>query len=121
MAIEHFEITDELAEPIKSAPLFFVASVDPSLQYRPNGAGPVNLSPKGGVALHIVDSRYVAYLDYEGSGDETARAASLDGSRPLITICERRAVCRRVSESNSPEMGGPDRSLATQHQPLVGI
>ncbi len=79
MATEHAGITDERAALIESAPLFFVASVDPSLQVRPNGTGSVNLSPKGGVPLHILDRSHVAYLDDEGSGDETARATSLDG------------------------------------------
>ena len=79
MATEHTEITDEQAKLITTAPLFFVASVDPSLENRPNGTGPVNLSPKGGVPLHILDRSHVAYLDYQGSGDETARAAILDG------------------------------------------
>ena len=86
MATEYAEITDEQAKLIEIAPLFFVASVDPSLQDRSNGAGPVNLSPKGGVPLHILDRNHVAYLDYQGSGDETARAASLDG--PItIMVC----------------------------------
>ncbi len=86
MATEYAEITDEQAKLIESAPLFFVASVDPSLQDRSNGAGPVNLSPKGGVPLHILDRNRVAYLDYQGSGDETARAATLDGP-VTIMIC----------------------------------
>jgi hypothetical protein len=86
MATEYAEITDEQAELIRSAPLFIVASADPSLEVRPNVAGPVNLSPKGGVPLHILDRGHVAYLDYEGSGDETARAAALDGP-VTIMIC----------------------------------
>ena len=86
MATEHPEITEQQATLIRSAPLFFIANVDLSLRYRPNGAGPVNLSPKGGVPLHIVDSRHVAYLDYQGSGDETARAGSLGGP-VTIMVC----------------------------------
>jgi len=46
MATEHAAITDEQAALIESAPLFFVASVDPSLQDRPNGAGPVTSRPR---------------------------------------------------------------------------
>ena len=86
MATEYSEITDEQAKLINSAPLFFIASVDPSLQDHSNGIGPLNLSPKGGVPLHILDRNHVAYLDYQGSGDETARAASLDGP-VTIMIC----------------------------------
>jgi hypothetical protein len=42
-------ITDDQANLIRSAKLFFVASVDPSHEPGPHGVGPVNLSPKGGV------------------------------------------------------------------------
>jgi hypothetical protein len=86
MATEYSEITDEQTKLINSAPLFFITRVDPSLQARSNGTGPLNLSPKGGVPLHIVDRNHVAYLDYQGSGDETERAASLDGP-VTIMIC----------------------------------
>ena len=86
MATEYPSITAEQAELIKSAPLFFVAGVDPSLERRPNGLGPLNLSPKGGTPLHILDDNHVAYLDYQGSGDETARAATLGGPMTIM-IC----------------------------------
>ena len=43
-------ITDEQAALIRNAHLFFVASADPSLGEGPEGVGPVNLSPKGGVS-----------------------------------------------------------------------
>jgi hypothetical protein len=46
----------------------------------------VNLSPKGGVKLHVINPKRVAYLDYLGSGDETARHANAGG--PItIMIC----------------------------------
>ena len=86
MATYHTSITDEQAVLIQSAPLFFVASADPNLAKGPGDIGPVNLSPKGGVRLHILDPRRVAYLDYPGSGDETARHAAAGG--PLtIMVC----------------------------------
>jgi hypothetical protein len=66
--------------------LFFVASVDPSLTKGPGDVGPVNLSPKGGVKLHIINPHRVAYLDYPGSGNETARHAAANG--PItIMVC----------------------------------
>ena len=86
MATEHPSITAEQAELIKSAPLFFVASAEPSLQQRDNGCGPVNLSPKGGVPLHILDESHVAYLDYQGSGNETARTTALGGPMTIM-VC----------------------------------
>ena len=61
------------AKLINSTPLLIISSVDPSLQARSNSTGPPDLPPKGGVSLHIVDRNHVAYLDYHGIGDETAR------------------------------------------------
>ncbi len=84
MATEYPSITPEQAELIKTAPLFFVAGVDPSLQPRPDGCGPLNLSPKGGTPLHILDENHVAYLDYQGSGNETARSAALGGPMTIM-------------------------------------
>ena len=75
MATYFRAITDEQAALIRNAHLFFVASADPSLGEGPEGVGPVNLSPKGGVPLHVLSPNKVAYLDYKGSGNETARHA----------------------------------------------
>ena len=86
MATEYPSITPEQAELIKIAPLFFIAGVDPGLQQRPNGCGPLNVSPKGGTPLHILDENHVAYLDYQGSGNETARTATLGGPMTIM-IC----------------------------------
>jgi hypothetical protein len=107
----HFDhITDEQAELIRGSKLFFVGSVDPELGEGPQGQGPVNLSPKGGVPLHIVNERCVAYLDYTGSGNETARHAtgggpvtvmvmSMDGEDAAIVRMYGRAVARPFEES----------------------
>jgi hypothetical protein len=86
MATYHTSITDEQAVLIQSAPMFFVASVDPDLAKGPGDVGPVNLSPKGGVRLHILNSRRVAYLDYPGSGNETARHAAAGGPMTIM-VC----------------------------------
>jgi len=80
------EITQEQAALIRNAPLFFVSSVDPSLKQGPDGIGPVNLSPKGGTPLHILGPNRVAYLDYGGSGNETARHAEKHGPITLM-VC----------------------------------
>ena len=86
MANYYPTITNEQVALIQSAPLFFVASVDPALTKGPGAVGPVNLSPKGGVKLHVINPNRVAYLDYPGSGDETARHAHAGG--PItIMIC----------------------------------
>ncbi len=48
--------------------------------------GPVNVSPRGGVPLHILDPNRVAFLDYAGSGNETARH-SLAGGPITVMVC----------------------------------
>jgi predicted pyridoxine 5'-phosphate oxidase superfamily flavin-nucleotide-binding protein len=86
MATYHASITDEQAALIQSAPMFFVASADPNLAKGPGDIGPVNVSPKGGVRLHILNPTRVAYLDYPGSGNETARHA-VTGGPITIMVC----------------------------------
>ena len=86
MADYYSLITSEQAALIQSAPLFFVASVAPDLAKGPGGVGPVNLSPKGGARLHIINPNRVAYLDYPGSGNETARHALVGGPITLM-VC----------------------------------
>ena len=86
MATYHDCITDEQADLIRNSALFFVASVAPDLSKGVNGQGPVNLSPKGGTPLHIVDAHRVAYLDYTGSGNETARHSQAGGPITLMVM-----------------------------------
>jgi len=86
MATVHHRITPEQADLIREAPVFFVASVAPDLSYGPSGQGPVNLSPKGGSPLHVISDHRVAYLDYTGSGNETARHATAGGPITLMVM-----------------------------------
>ena len=86
MATYHPSITDEQAALIRNADLFFVASADPRLASGPNDVGPVNVSPKGGVPLHILGPNRVAYLDYCGSGNETARHCAAGGP-VTVMVC----------------------------------
>lgn len=79
-------ITPEQQALIEAAPLFFVASADPTLDTGSRGVGPVNVSPRGGVPLHVIDARHVAWLDYPGSGNETARHARADGP-VTVMVC----------------------------------
>ncbi len=72
MAIIYDHITEAQSQMIRDSQVFFVASAAPDLSRGPAGQGPVNLSPKGGTPLHIIDSNRVAYLDYTGSGNQTA-------------------------------------------------
>jgi hypothetical protein len=83
----HFScITDEQAALIRNASLFFVATADPKLEKGANGLGPVNVSPKGGVPLHLLGPNRVAFLDYKGSGNETARHC-ISGGPITLMIC----------------------------------
>ena len=51
----------------------------PSFGAGPNGEGPVNLSPKGAADLQVIDRHTIAYFDYRGSGNETARHTAAGG------------------------------------------
>ena len=73
------QITDEQADLIRSSEVFFIATADPELRSGPKNVGPINLSPKGATPLHIITPNLVAYLDYAGSGNETARHAATGG------------------------------------------
>jgi hypothetical protein len=86
LATVYDRITPEQADLIREAPVFFVASVSPELSPGPSGQGPVNLSPKGGSPLHVIDDHRVAYLDYTGSGNETARHTSAGGPITLMVM-----------------------------------
>jgi hypothetical protein len=46
----------------------------------------VNVSPKGGVPLHILGPNRIAFLDYKGSGNETARH-SIAGGPITLMVC----------------------------------
>jgi hypothetical protein len=80
------KITSEQMALIESSAVFFVASADPHLADGPNGEGPVNLSPKGGVTLHVISPERVAFLDVNGSGNETARHTS-QGGPITVMVC----------------------------------
>jgi len=86
MATSYKAITEEQAALIREAKLFFVASAAPDLSTGHNGQGPVNLSPKGGTPLHIIDENRVAYLDYTGSGNETGRHAAAGGPMTIMVM-----------------------------------
>ena len=110
MATYYDEITSEQTQLIKDARVFFVATADPNLAAGPHGAGPVNLSPKGGVPLHVLDAKRVAYLDYAGSGNETARHVTA-GSPITLMVCsfdDDAAIVRLYGHATvSPLEGSP--------------
>jgi len=131
MATYHPSITDEQAALIRGAAMFFVASADPGLARGPSDVGAVNVSPKGGVPLHIIGPNRVAYLDYSGSGNETARHCSAGGpvtvmvcsfedndaaivrlfGRARATPLEDSPLAARLRESPAGELKGPGRQV----------
>ncbi len=80
------QITDEQRALIEASQFFFVASVAKDLSDGPVGQGPVNVSPKGGEPLVVIDASTVAYLDFPGSGDETARHAKIGGPVTVMVM-----------------------------------
>jgi hypothetical protein len=74
------QITPELAEWIGRQRIFFVGTAPLSAE------GHVNCSPKGGDSFRILGPMSVAYLDYTGSGAETA-AHLRENGRLLVMFC----------------------------------
>lgn len=64
MAMLYNDITDELKDFIEQQKIFFVATADED--------GKINLSPKGGDTLRVLDGNRIVWLNLTGSGNETA-------------------------------------------------
>ena len=73
-------LSPALADAVRSAPLFFVATAPLAAD------GHVNVSPKGGDTLRVLDDRTVAYLDLTGSGAETI-AHLRENGRITLMVC----------------------------------
>lgn len=86
MADHYDRITEPQRALIEASQLFFVASAHAGLESGPGGQGAVNVSPKGNVPLVVVSPNEVAYLDYHGSGDETARHAQSAGPTTVMVM-----------------------------------
>lgn len=95
-------ITEEQKRTIAAQRVFFVATAGPE--------GAVNISPRGHDCLRILSDQRVAWVDYPGSGNETAECllqlnritllfCDLEGSAYTVRIFGRgRAVLRTDSE-----------------------
>mgnify|MGYP002641519240 CR=1 FL=1 len=116
MATYHDRITSEQRPLLEAARLFFVASTAPDLSAGPHGQGPVNVSPKGSVALRVLDERTVAYVDLPGSGNETARAAMAGGPITVMAMsmdAEDAVIVRLYGHARIEELpAGEDPELA---------
>ena len=73
-------LSPALADAVRAAPLFFVATAPLAAD------GHVNVSPKGGDTLRVLDERTLAYLDLTGSGAETA-AHLRENGRITLMVC----------------------------------
>ena len=81
MADFYDHIDDERKAFIEAQHMFFVATAptDP-------GDGFPNLSPKGRTLLRVLGPNLVGYLDYPGSGNETAKHTAENG-RITLMVC----------------------------------
>ena len=69
-------IDERLGEFVRKQRIFFTASAA--------AEGRVNVSPKDGASLRILNERSVAYLDQTGSGNETAEHVRANGRLTLM-------------------------------------
>ncbi|MBE9536731.1 MAG: pyridoxamine 5'-phosphate oxidase family protein [Proteobacteria bacterium] len=76
MAKHYDTLNGPLMQFITEQKIFFVASSTEGEN--------VNLSPKGYESLAIIDESTVCYLDYPGSGNETARHTKSDGRLSMM-------------------------------------
>ncbi len=100
------ELSTEHIEFIRAQRVFFVATAPTS------ACGRINVSPKGYESLHVIGPRTVAYVDYPGSGNETANHLRENGrltfmwcsfeAKPLIL---RTYGAGKVIEKASSEFG----------------
>jgi hypothetical protein len=74
-------IDERLRAFIEAQHIFFVATAPNDLE-----EGFVNLSPKGRTLLHVLGPNKVGYLDYPGSGNETAKHTEENG-RITLMLC----------------------------------
>lgn len=123
MATHYDKITPEQQALIRESRVFFVASAHARLEAGPSGQGGVNLSPKGNVPLEVIGPNRVAYLDYHGSGNETARQLGSGGPVTVMVMSmqgEDAAIVRLYGQGRvEPVEDSPlaERLLASCREP----
>ena len=106
-------IDDQRRKFIEEQHLFFVATA---------GSEPgstVNLSPKGCNLLRVLGPNLVGYLDYPGSGNETARHTAENG-RVTLMFCSfgpTASIVRLYGQARRVEV---DHPLVRQHREAFG-
>ena len=94
-------LTTELTRFIRRQPIFFTASG--------TDGGRINLSPKGMDTFRVFDDRTVGYLDFTGSGNETAAHLKHDG-RLTIMFCsfdEKPLILRLYGKGEAVQLDSP--------------
>lgn len=111
-------LSPALAEFVATSPVFFVATAPLSAD------GHVNVSPKGGDTLRVLDERTVAYLDLTGSGAETI-AHLRENRRITLMACAFQGPPRIVRLYGSGEAVLPHDArfadLVARFPPLAGV
>lgn len=109
-------IPDDLVGFIQAQPLFFVATA-------PSGAdGHVNLSPKGLDCFRVLSPTAVAYLDLNGSGNETS-AHLYENGRITFMFCgfgERPLILRLYGRGRTVLPGDAEWAALAALFPLAG-
>lgn len=94
-------LTPDLTCFIRRQPIFFTASA--------TGKGRINLSPKGMDTFRVLDDKTVGYLDFIGSGNETAAHLKHDG-RLTIMFCsfeEKPLILRLYGKGEAVQFDSP--------------
>jgi predicted pyridoxine 5'-phosphate oxidase superfamily flavin-nucleotide-binding protein len=110
------EIPDDLLAFIRAQPLFFVATAPLSAD------GHVNLSPKGMDSLRVLSPNAVAYLDLNGSGNETS-AHLRENRRITFMFCgfgEHPLTLRLYGRGRTVLPGEPEWAALAALFPLAG-
>lgn len=113
-------ISDEHREFIEKQHVFFVATAPQDEE------GDVNLSPKGRTLLRVLGPNLVGYLDYPGSGNETAKHLSESG-RITLMLCSFDATARilrlyghgRRVDLDAPELSHRRAAFVDDFHPYV--
>ena len=110
-------IDDELAAWLREQHVFFVATAPLS------ESGHVNCSPKGGDSFRVLGPMEAAYLDYTGSGAETA-AHLRENGRIILMFCAFQGKPDIVRLHGTGEVMTPDHprfeALAASFAPNPG-
>jgi hypothetical protein len=97
-------ISDEHKRFIEAQHVFFVATAPSAPD------GDINLSPKGRTLLRVLGPNLVGYLDYPGSGNETAKH-TMENGRITLMLCSFDAqarILRIYGEGRRVDLDAPD-------------